>query len=140
MHFVVLGKIERVEIIAVGGRIRDIMRLRRQFGPGRWRKLKGIARVRLRSGDIRMAEMHWYEAHGMAKETAQNRFALCVQNEDCEDLVLRKVYQVLPDKRAERDGYIRVIDESGEDYLYPESYFVFVRLPRKAQDAVSTSA
>jgi len=70
-------------------------------------------------------------------KTVDLRFAVCVQNEECEDLELRKVYQVLPDKRAERDGYIRVVDESGEDYLYPESYFVFVRLPRKAQEAVA---
>jgi len=63
MHFEVVGKIENVETIAVGGRIRDIMRLRRQFGDGRWRKLKGIARVRIAGGQIRKAEVHWYEAH-----------------------------------------------------------------------------
>lgn len=45
------------------------------------------------------------------------KFAICVRNEECEDLELRKVCQVLPDKRAARDGYIRVVDESGEDYL-----------------------
>jgi hypothetical protein len=72
----------------------------------------------------------------MAKEQAETRFAMCVRNDECEDLELRKVYRVLPDKRAERDGYIRLIDESGEDYLYPESYFVFVALPRKARAAV----
>ena len=47
---------------------------------------------------------------------------------------------MLPDKKAERDGYIRVVDESGEDYLYPESYFVSVSLTRKAQDALAASA
>jgi hypothetical protein len=67
MHFQILGPIEDVEIIAVGGRIRDIMRLRRQFGPGRWRKLKGIARVVLADGTLRLAEVHWYEAHGIGK-------------------------------------------------------------------------
>ena len=66
-------------------------------------------------------------------------FALCVKNEECEDLELRKVYRILPDKRAGRDGYMRVIDESGEDYVYPESYFVIVRLPRKAQEALSAA-
>ena len=65
---------------------------------------------------------------------------MCVRNEECEDLELRKVYQILPDKRAARDGYIRVVDESGEDYLYPESYFVAVRLPRKAQRTVAAMA
>ena len=68
MHFEIIGPIENVEIIAVGGRIRDIMRLRRQFGEGRWRKLKGIARVRIANGEIRKAELHWYEAHGFGRK------------------------------------------------------------------------
>lgn len=68
MHFELLGEIENIETIAVGGRIRDIMRLHRQFGPGRWRKLKGVARVRLASGNIRTAEVHWYEAHGVGRK------------------------------------------------------------------------
>jgi len=55
MHFQVIGEIERVETIAVGGGIRDIMRLQRQSGPGRWRKLKGVARVRFAGGGIRLA-------------------------------------------------------------------------------------
>ncbi len=76
----------------------------------------------------------------MNKKPAESRFALCVSNDDCEDLELRKVYAIIPDKRAERDGYVRVIDESGEDYLYPESNFVFVRLSRRAQEAVAVSA
>jgi hypothetical protein len=68
VHFEILGEIEQVETIAVGGRIRDIMRLRRQFGPGRWRKLKGKARVRLTNGTVRVAEVHWYEAHGIGRK------------------------------------------------------------------------
>lgn len=67
MHFEVIGRIENVEIIAVGGNIRDIMRLRKQYGSGRWRKLKGIATVKLENGNIRTAEVHWYEAHGIGK-------------------------------------------------------------------------
>ncbi len=63
-------------------------------------------------------------------------FALCVENKDCEDLEKRKIYQVLSDSTAAKDGYLRVVDESGEDYLYPDSYFIMVRLPRKAQDAM----
>jgi len=51
-----------------GGGIRDIMRLQKQFGRGRWRKLKGFAQVRLPSGQIRKAELHWYEAHGIGKK------------------------------------------------------------------------
>jgi hypothetical protein len=68
MHFEVVGDIENIETIAVGGRIREIMRLRRQYGEGRWRKLKGNARVRLSSGTIRKAELHWYEAHGKGRK------------------------------------------------------------------------
>ena len=67
MAIEITGKIERIETIAVGGRIRDIMRLRKQFGPGRWRKLKGIATVRLEDGALRVAELHWYEAHGIGR-------------------------------------------------------------------------
>ena len=74
------------------------------------------------------------------KPTTNTRFAVCVQNTDCEDLELRKVYDVLPDKRAERDGYIRILDESGEDYLYPESYFASVKLPQKVQQAMAATA
>jgi hypothetical protein len=68
MYLEIVGKIKGVETIAVGGRIRDIMRLRRQFGEGRWRKLKGIARIRIASGRIRKAEVHWYEAHGVGRK------------------------------------------------------------------------
>jgi hypothetical protein len=71
----------------------------------------------------------------MAKKQIQ--YVFCIRNEACEDLELRKLYRVLPDKRAERDGFLRVVDESGEDYLYPESYFTVIRLPRKAQEAVA---
>jgi hypothetical protein len=65
-------------------------------------------------------------------------FALCIDDRDSDDLEKGKVYQVLPDETAAQDGYLRVVHESGEDYLYPESCFVFVKLPRKAQDALST--
>ena len=67
MYFEIIGEIEKVEIIAVGKSIRDIARLRKQYGPGKWRKLKGIATVRLTDGRIRKAEVHWYEAHGVGK-------------------------------------------------------------------------
>ena len=67
MYFEIIGEIEKVEIIAIGKSIRDIARLRKQYGPGRWRKLKGIANVRLIDGRIKKAELHWYEAHGIGK-------------------------------------------------------------------------
>jgi hypothetical protein len=67
VHFEVIGDIEQIETIAVGGKIREIIRLRRQYGHGRWRKLKGVASVRLAGGQIRTAELHWYEAHGVGR-------------------------------------------------------------------------
>ena len=65
MHFEVVGAIQSIETIAMGRAIRDLARLRKQYGAGRWRKLKGIATVRLVDGTIRKAEVHWYEAHGI---------------------------------------------------------------------------
>jgi hypothetical protein len=66
--FEIIGEISDIEIIAVGSAIRDIARLRKQYGPGRWRKLKGVALIRLATGRVRRAELHWYEAHGIGKK------------------------------------------------------------------------
>jgi len=75
MPFEIVGEITQIETIAVGSRIRDLPRLRRLYGRGRWRKLKGIAAVRLRTGRIRKAELHWYEAHGIGrKEIKRKRY------------------------------------------------------------------
>jgi len=68
MYLDIIGEIEEIQTIAVGGRIQDIMRIRNQYGPGRWRKLKGVAKVRLQSGRICTAEIHWYEAHGIGRK------------------------------------------------------------------------
>ncbi len=72
----------------------------------------------------------------MRRKRSVRKFALCIKNNDCDDLEKRKVYRVLSDEKAEKDGYVRVIDESGEDYLYPASYFVRVRLPQEAEQAM----
>ena len=68
MYFEIISEIEGIEQIAVGGKIRDIMRLRKQYGSGRWRKLKNVATVRLQRGNIRKAELHWYKAHGIGRK------------------------------------------------------------------------
>lgn len=68
MYFEIIGEIETIETIATGGRIKDIMRLRKQYGSAKWRKLKGIAKVRLQSGSIFNAEIHWYEAQGIGRK------------------------------------------------------------------------
>jgi hypothetical protein len=75
----------------------------------------------------------------MRNKKENHKFALCVENKDCEDLEKRKIYQVLPDDDAETEGYLRVVDDSGEDYLYPESHFILIRLPREAQEALQVS-
>lgn len=67
MDFAVLGDISDIETIAADTSIREIARLRKTYGPGRWRKLKGIATVRLSNGIVCEAEVHWYEAHGIGK-------------------------------------------------------------------------
>ena len=67
MYFEIVGAISAVQTIAVGGSIRQLARLRRRYGRGRWRKLKGIATVRLADGGLRRAEIHWYEAHGVGR-------------------------------------------------------------------------
>ena len=75
----------------------------------------------------------------MGNNKEHHKFALCVENKDCEDLEKRKIYQIIPDQQSEKDGYLRVVDESGEDYLYPQSYFILVHLPREAQEALQVS-
>jgi hypothetical protein len=66
--FEVVGRITKIETIAVGGAIHEIARLRKVYGSGRWRKRKGQARVRLGDGTIHIAELHWYEAHGLGRK------------------------------------------------------------------------
>lgn len=68
MDFELVGELRDVETIAVGPSVRELPRLRRLYGKGRWRKMKGVARVRLRDGRLRLAELHWYEAHGIGKK------------------------------------------------------------------------
>ena len=68
MDFEIVGEITQIETIARGRGVRDRTRLRRNYGQGRWRKLKGEAYVRLIDGSVRLAEIHWYEAHGIGKK------------------------------------------------------------------------
>ena len=68
MYFELVGEITEIEIIARGSGIRALGYLRKKYGAGQWRKLKGIATVRLANGSLRKAEVHWYEAHGIGKK------------------------------------------------------------------------
>lgn len=75
----------------------------------------------------------------MPRKQTVRRFVLCVKNDDCDDLETRKVYRMIGDQKAEKDGYLRVIDESGDDYLYPASYFVQLELPHEAEQAIAAA-
>jgi len=76
MDFEIIGKITNIETIATGRSIRDLARLRKRFGKGRWRKMKGLATVRLEDGTIHTAEVHWYEAHGIGRKEFKVKFPL----------------------------------------------------------------
>jgi hypothetical protein len=67
VQFEVVGEVTLKRTIAVGVRIRELRRLRRIYGPARWRKMKGVAKVRLPDDTIVRAEVHWYEAHGIGR-------------------------------------------------------------------------
>lgn len=108
MCFEIIGELSAVETIAPGSGIRELARLRKFHGRGRWRKRKGVARVRLIDGVTVLAELHWHEA------TA--------------------------DAQAAKHGQLRVVDESGEDYLYPEEFFLTVELPQSLRRRVLQAA
>lgn len=73
MNFDIIGEIYDIETMMKGPGIRDLGRLRKTYGIGSWRKMKGIARIRLVSGRIRLAELHWYEAHGIGKKEIKRK-------------------------------------------------------------------
>ena len=95
------------------------------YGKGSWRKMKGTATIRLPDGTICDAELHWYEAHGIGRKEVK---------------IKKPVYPILPDEFGDQHDMIRLVDESGEDYLYSNSYFARVELPRSVQDAIEQIA
>jgi len=147
ISFEIISEISDIEVVARGRAIRNLARLQKQYGSGRWRKMKGGALIRLTNRRIRKAEIHWYEAHGIGKKSSSandmwikpmstrkissQQFVICIDNSEYPaSLELHKIYRIVPDEEAKRDGDLRIIDESGEDYLYPAKYFVSVNLPR----------
>jgi hypothetical protein len=77
----------------------------------------------------------------MPKRTNQTpRFAVCIQTDEAELLTPRMIYEILPDESAAKSNYVRVIDNEGEDYLYPADYFVFVDLPQEVTRALLRAA
>jgi hypothetical protein len=72
-------------------------------------------------------------------DTSKKRFAICIDNTGYEaSLIPRKLYEVLPDELAARDDFLRVIDESGEDYLFHRSHFLLIELPVEVEEILST--
>lgn len=151
MKYEVIDKIEPIEVIATGKSIREISRLNRIYGRGRWRKLKGITKVRFEDGrvckaDVRLGMKHTeLEKKGLKsnkfltnrKATEMKKFAICINNEGHEVSLERwKVYELITDEKASAYGQARVIDESGEDYLYPYDFFVRIDLPELVQEAM----
>ncbi len=76
----------------------------------------------------------------MQLNPGQPRFALCIRNSGAEDIELRKAYQLLPTSSPQEDGFLRVIDESGEDYLYPTDYFIMLDLPHEVEQVLLQAA
>ncbi|MCL2931613.1 MAG: hypothetical protein MGG11_04780 [Trichodesmium sp. MAG_R03] len=76
MNFTIISEITNIEIIAVSNSIRDLARSNKIYGKGRWHKSKGVATIRLENGRIRVAELDWYEAHGIGKKEIKRKFYL----------------------------------------------------------------
>jgi hypothetical protein len=138
--FEIISDITDEEVIAIGNSIRDLSRLRKLYGDGRWRKMKGTALIQLSNNvsakpkftgmkhtasdeKSSSAKVTWTKIMKTTKSTP--RFAICVDNSEYPaSLELHKIYRVLPDKDAQADGDMRIIDESGEDY--------FIALPQNS--------
>ena len=76
----------------------------------------------------------------MTAHSNKQRFVVCIRKDDADDLQPRKIYNVLPDEVAAKEGYVRVIDDSGEDYLYPTDYFLPIVLPQDVVQALLVTA
>jgi hypothetical protein len=137
-----VGEIYDIEVIAVGRSIRELKRLRKVYGRGRWRSSKELHQsdflmVRyIEANSIGMRRTALAEKKSKSngssprkKGPAGAQYVVCVKNDDYPaSLELRKIYQFMRDSAAARLGMLRVVDESGEDYLYPDDYFVTIRL------------
>lgn len=156
MNFEIIGPITEIETFAVGASIRELPRLQKAYGKGRWRK--GKTTVRLANGSILLAEVHCHEAAGIGRKefkikyyldstpmqhatTETTGFVICIRNNEYPvSLEPRKIYPTIHDSAAAEHHQLRVVDESGEDYLYPEEYFIPVELPVAVQQALKIAA
>jgi hypothetical protein len=135
MLFEIVGEITRVQTVAVGRRIRNLQRLRRLYGRGRWRNMKGVA--------VMASAGKRSNASGMStkgrkpRRTLRARFVVCIDNAAYPaSLELHKIYRVLADDNATETGDVRIVDESGEDYLYPAAWFAAIELPRRVRTSL----
>jgi hypothetical protein len=153
VFFKIVGQILDIETIASGKAIREQRRLRKVYGGRLWRTLKVRRRSSWLMYDVlcgsvlvrrarRRHKRAQDQAHaGSPMKRNELRFVVCVKNKSyAASLELRKLYQVIADETAAKLRQTRVIDESGEDYLYPAEYFVPVQLPQSAEKAVRRAA
>ncbi|MFZ1641693.1 MAG: hypothetical protein WAV07_09720 [Candidatus Contendobacter sp.] len=142
MDFEIIGKIRHTETFAQGSSIREMTRLRKFYGDGHWRKRKAEATVRLSDGTVLNLESGSSRSSGIwSKNMASHQFVVCINNCGYEvSLEPRKLYQVLPDSEAAKHHQVRIVDESGDDYLYPESFFLAVPLPERVAEQVAHTA
>ena len=149
MFFEILGPITGIETIAQGRAIRERKRLTKVYGRGRWRKRRVSRRFALKTGQLAGQKFIGMKRMASVKKSSKSskslnrssagsrRFVVCVENASSPaSLEVRKLYQVVPDARAAKINLIRVIDESGEDYLYPADHFVSLKLPHSVGRAV----
>ena len=118
MHFAIIGRIRNVEAVASGRSVRIRKYLIQRFGTGRWRKMKGDATIRFDDGTLQRAKEEPGLAIMMNRGGGSGAFAVCIHNGEYDvDLVVGKIYRVVRAKRNDRRSDIRILDESGEDYL-----------------------
>ena len=148
MRFEILGDISQVETIATASGIREISRLRKIYGRGRWRKRKGFAHIRLSDGTFHLPRYTGMRPAELAAGNSRSRncsdmkaatkqTVVCIENEGYEaSLEKRKIYVAVHDAAAGKHGLLCVIDESGEDYLYTKAFFRPIALPQALKKAV----
>src|ERR1017187_1354736 len=121
VFFEICGQIAEVETFAAGKSIRELPRLRKTYGSGRWRKqAQAFCRPVMRT-----------------RRPKTDGYAVCLRNRGfAASLDVRKLYPILNDPEAEANDLVRVIDESGEDYLYPARLFQRLTLPVELQRAL----
>lgn len=156
MEFEVLGDLADVETIATGRGICELSRLRRLYGQGRWRKMKGVAESGLGTAGSDLLNYTGMKHMASAKKSSSVRgtstrsrksvapgrqFMVCVDNAGYEaSLERNKIYVVIPDQAAETDGDVRVVDESGEDYLFSADRFVAIDVPAAVKASLESAS